>query len=71
MLKNIALASAAFTLVAAPVAAQQAESQAPQNAAPASKESSLGGPNLFFYLGIAIVAASILLLSEDDDPVSA
>ena len=70
MLKKIALATAALSLTAAPIAAQQAQ----QSAQPASEESDLGafsGPNLFFYLGIAIVAVSILLLSENDDPVSA
>ncbi len=69
MLKNIALAAAAASLATAPVSAQQAVSQ---DSAPAESESTLGGSqNLLFFVGIAIVAASILLLSENDDPVSA
>ena len=70
MLKYLALTAAAMSLAAAPVAAQQAEAQIQRETAPAKSESELGGQNLLFLLGIAIVAASIVLLSENDDPVS-
>ncbi|GMM93300.1 hypothetical protein [Qipengyuania sp. MTN3-11] len=73
--KRIVLASAAMALAAAPVTAQQARAVPVRDAAPVEGSNALGGAlggesTLFFVLGIAAVAAAIVFLSEDDDPVS-
>ena len=69
--RNILLASAALSLAAAPVAAQQAKADVQRQSAPVSEQSELAGnTTLFFILGIAAVVAGIILISEDDDPVS-
>ncbi len=68
MLRKLALATTAVALAAAPVAAQADLSR---STAPVNSESELEGQStLFFILGIAAVAAAIVLLSEDDDPAS-
>lgn len=70
MVRKLLMAGAAASLTAAPIAAQEAAVNARQSA-PASGESALGGDSALIYLlGIAVVAASIVFLSEDDDPVS-
>ena len=72
-IKNLALGTAAATLVAAPVVAQSA----PERIAPVAGESELGGESIapaFIVLAIAAVGVGILLLTEDDDddaPISA
>lgn len=72
MIRNLVLASAAFALAATPVAAQQIRAEIQRQSAPVKGQNDLGGENtLFFIIGIAVVAASIFLLSENDDPVSA
>ncbi|NVD45480.1 hypothetical protein [Qipengyuania atrilutea] len=57
-------------MIATPIAAKESLDRA---SAPIERENGLSGEsNLFFLAGIAAVAASIVLLSEDDDePVSA
>ena len=68
MLRKMAFASGALALAAAPVAAQADLSR---SVAPVEGESELQGQStLFFVLGIAAVAAAIVVLSEDDDPTS-
>ena len=61
---------AVVAMIATPIAANASLHRA---SAPVEDESELSGQsNLFFLAGIAAVAASIVLLSEDDDePVSA
>ena len=71
MIRKIVLASAAMALVAVPVAARQPQQTLNRASGPTASESRLGGSNLFFYLGIAAIAAAILLLSQNEDPVSA
>lgn len=72
MIRKLVLASAGFAMAATPVAAQQIRAEIQRQSAPASAGNELGGDNtLFFFAGIAVVAASIFLLSENDDPVSA
>ena len=73
MIKKIAFATAAASLVATPLAAEQAVAQVQRDAAPITEESELAGnTTLFFILGIAAVVAAIVLLAEDDDdPISA
>ena len=70
MVRKLLMAGAAASLITAPIAAQETANNARQSA-PVSSESELGGDSLLVYLiGIAVVAASIVFLSEDDDPVS-
>lgn len=62
----------ASALVATPLAANQAVGQ--RASQPVTGESELAGnANLFFLVGIAAVAAAIVLLQEDEEgaPVSA
>ena len=69
-LKKLTLAAAATALVAAPIAAQ---SSLARSSAPISEESELGGeitPGLII-IALAAVGAGILLITDDDDPVSA
>lgn len=69
IVRKLALATATAALVAAPVAAQDAE--AGRSSAPAVQESELrGNSTLFFVLAIVAVAAGIVLLIDDDDPAS-
>ncbi|MBU1755634.1 MAG: hypothetical protein KKE77_08285 [Alphaproteobacteria bacterium] len=70
MVRKLLMAGAAASLITAPIAAQETANNARQSA-PISGKSELGGHSLLVYLiGIAVVAASIVFLSEDDDPVS-
>jgi|GEM_PF-1297954 len=70
MVRKLLIAGAAASLIAGPIAARETASNARQTA-PVSSESELGGNSPLIYLiGIAVVAASIVFLSEDDDPVS-
>ncbi len=70
MVRKLLMAAAAASLIAGPIAAQETASNTRQSA-PVSGESELGGDSPLIYLiGIAVVAASIVFLSEDDDPVS-
>lgn len=70
MVRKLLIAGAAASLIAGPIAARETASNARQTA-PVSGESELGGNSPLIYLiGIAVVAASIVFLSEDDDPVS-
>ncbi len=73
MIRKLAFATAAASLVATPLAAEQAIAQIQRDAAPATEESQLAGNStLFLILGIAAVVGAIVLISEDDDePVSA
>lgn len=66
-LQKTAFALAAFSLIAAPVAAQSF-----RTAAPAPQASELeGNSQLFLVLGAAAaVAAVIIAASDDSDPVS-
>lgn len=71
MLKKIAIPGLVLAVASAPLGAAYARAEVQRQAAPVNGESRIGGEsNLFFFLGIAVVAASIFLLSEDDDPVS-
>ncbi|MDP4538867.1 hypothetical protein Q9K01_04420 [Qipengyuania sp. DY56-A-20] len=70
MVRKLMIAGAAASLIAGPIAARETAGNARQTA-PVSGESELGGNSPLIYLiGIAVVAASIVFLSEDDDPVS-
>lgn len=71
MIRNAILVAAAASLAAAPVSARQSQPHLQRDSAPVTSESKLGGSNLIFYIGIAAIAAAILLLSQNDDPVSA
>ncbi|UVI40450.1 hypothetical protein [Qipengyuania spongiae] len=65
--RRLVLPMAALTLVATPLGAQIAS----REAAPVEGANRIGGESsLVFIAGIAVVAAAIVLLSEDDDPVS-
>ena len=56
---------AVASMIATPIAANASLDRASE---PVEGESELSGQsNLFFLAGIAVVAASIVLLSEDDD----
>lgn len=71
MKRLITAAALALAVTAAPIAASQATSRVTQ---PVADESALSAnSNLFFILGIAAVAAGIILLQEDEEgaPVSA
>ncbi len=62
MKRAIALGTAAFALVAAPVAA------ADRSAAPVDGESELGGVSLVVaLLGAAAIIAGIVIIADDDD----
>ncbi len=70
MVRKLLLAGAAASLIAGPIAAQETASN-PRQSAPVSDESELGGDSPLIYLiGVAVVVASIVFLSENDDPVS-
>lgn len=70
MVRKLLIAGAAASLIAGPLAAQQGIANARQSA-PVEGESELGGNSPLIYLiGVAVVAASIVFLSENDDPVS-
>ena len=67
MLRKICFAGAAGAVALSPVLAQ-AETR---SHAPIEGESAIGGQSpIVFLAGIAAVAAAIVFLSEDDDPVS-
>lgn len=69
MVRKLLIAGAAASLIAGPIAAQ--ESANARQSAPVSGESELSGDSpLIYLLGIAVVAAAIVFLSEDNDPVS-
>ncbi|GAA3799876.1 hypothetical protein GCM10022600_22060 [Qipengyuania pelagi] len=62
MKRAIALGTAAFAMVAAPLAA------ADRSAAPVESESELvGGSLLIAALGAAAVIAAVVLIADDDD----
>ena len=62
MKRAIALGTAAFAMVAAPVAA------ADRSAAPVDSESELGGVSLVVaLLGAAAIIAGIVIIADDDD----
>lgn len=70
MVRKLLIAGAAASLIAGPIAAQEASANTRQSA-PVSGGSELQGNSPLIYLiGIAVVAASIVFLSENDDPVS-
>lgn len=70
MVRKLLMVGAAAALIAGPIAAQETVGNARQSA-PVSGESELGGDSPLIYLiGIAVVAASIVFLSEDDDAIS-
>ena len=65
--RNLALACAAFGLVAAPVAAETI-----RVAAPTTGQSELeGNSSIFYLLGAAAIIAGIIIVASDDDPASA
>lgn len=67
MFRKIVLAGSAAALLATPVIA----SADTRSSAPVEGASELAGQaTILFIAGIAAVAAAIVLLSEDDDPVS-
>lgn len=74
-MRKIALYAGMATLIATPLAAQQASAELARTSAPVEGASEIGGDQntIFFILGVAAVAAAIAFLSEDDDdaPVSA
>lgn len=76
MFRKFAAATAALALVSSPVLAVQSPVEIQREAAPVSDTNELGGnplageSTLYFLLGIAAVVAAIVLLSEDDDPIS-
>ncbi|MCV0382505.1 MAG: hypothetical protein K5799_03485 [Erythrobacter sp.] len=66
-LRRLVLPIATLALVASPLGAQVAL----RDTAPVEGANELGGESsLVFIAGIAVVAAAIVFLSEDDDPVS-
>ena len=67
--KRIAALAALLGLLAAPIAAETVS--VTRAAAPVEGESALNANSAVFYLGIAAIAAAVVFLSEDDDPVSA
>ena len=70
-LRRISLTTAVAALVATPIAAQQSRAELSRASEPVAGENELvGESSLVFILGIAAVAGAVLLLSEDDDPVS-
>lgn len=73
MFRKLASGAVIAALVATPLAAQSARAQLDRASAPVEGESELAGQGtIFFLVGIAVVAAAIVFLSEDDDdaPVS-
>ena len=67
MLKKIGLAASAAALIVAPIALQAQVSER----APVSDEQELGGGTFLGILGaIAGITLGIILLSDDDKPVS-
>jgi len=69
MIRKLVIATVAASLTATPVLAKQVSVQ--RDSAPVAAKNELGGSSLLMLIGIAVVAAGILLLSEDNDPVSA
>lgn len=68
MIRKLAFATAAASLVATPLVAEQTKAQIQRETAPVTEESRLvGNSTLFLILGIAAVVAGIVVLSEDDD----
>ncbi|WP_435418350.1 hypothetical protein WAB17_01870 [Parerythrobacter aurantius] len=66
-LRHLAAAAAAVGLAAAPLAAESVRSAAPVTAASELE----GNSDVFYILGAAaIVAAIVLVASEDDEPIS-
>lgn len=66
-LRRLVLPIATLALVASPLGAQVVV----RDTAPVSGANGIGGESsLVFIAGIAVVAAAIVFLSEDDDPVS-
>ena len=72
--RKLTLTAAATSLAALPVAAQAAQAAPmPRASAPISDESELGGSDLVRALIIVLIGAigmGVLLLSDDDAPVS-
>jgi hypothetical protein len=71
--RKLTLATATASLAAMPVAAQAAQAAPSRASAPAADESELGGSDLMRALIIVIIGAigmGVLLLSDDDAPVS-
>ena len=72
--RKLTLTAAAASLAALPVAAQAAQAAPPARAsAPIADESELGGSDLVRALIIVLIGAigmGVLLLSDDDAPVS-
>lgn len=71
MKRLITAAALALAVTAAPIAASQATTRATQ---PVADGNALAADsNLFFLIGIAAVAAGIILLQEDEEgaPISA
>ena len=72
MYRRLSAAGAAIALIVSPLYAGSAKPALVRASQSVTGESRLGNQNdLVFIVGIAVVAAAILLLSEDDDPVSA
>lgn len=69
MIRSLIATGIAASLAASPVFAEQTNVQ--RESAPVASESQLGGSTLMMLVGIAVIAASIFFLSEDNDPVSA
>ncbi|MHA6334401.1 hypothetical protein ACXYL9_12035 [Qipengyuania sp. CAU 1752] len=66
-LRNIALTAAALGLAAAPVAAETYRASAPVTASSELE----GQSDLFIILGVAaLIGGIIVLVADDDDPVS-
>ena len=71
--RKLTLAAAATSLAALPVAAQAAQAAPARASAPMAGESELGGSDLVRALIIILIGAigmGVLLLSDDDAPVS-
>lgn len=70
MIRKLVYLSAASSLFATPIMAQSVSAQ-DRSSQPVDGESELAGQASYLFLaGIAVVAAAIVLLSQDDDPVS-
>ena len=66
-LRNVAVATAALSLVASPAVAQ-----AERTSAPASEESELRGSGMVLaILAVAAIIAGIIILVDDDNSISA
>lgn len=72
MVRKLVLMSTAVALAVTPLATAQARADVQRSSAPVEQKNDFAANSTWVFIaGIAVVVAGILLLSEDDDPVSA